>query len=36
MACGCKKRNEQPVQPALIKVNEVRTPAPTQPSPAQQ
>jgi hypothetical protein len=36
MACGCKKRNEEPVAPVSIKVNEVRTPAPTQPSPAQQ
>jgi hypothetical protein len=36
MACGCKKRNEEPVAPASIKVNEVRTPAPTQPSPAKQ
>jgi hypothetical protein len=35
MGCGCKKRNEQPVQ-STVKVNEVRTPAPTQPSPAQQ
>ncbi len=29
MACGCKKRNEQQVQPSLIRVNEVKTPAPT-------
>ena len=36
MACGCKKRNEEPVAPVSIKVNEVRTPAPTQPRPAQQ
>ena len=36
MACGCKKRNEEPVAPVSNKVNEVRTPAPTQPSPAQQ
>jgi hypothetical protein len=27
--CGCKKRNEQPVQPVSIKVNEIKTPAPT-------
>lgn len=36
MACGCKKRNEQPVQPASIKINEVKAPAPTQPAPAKQ
>jgi hypothetical protein len=36
MACGCKKRNEQPVQPVSIQVNEIKTPAPTQPSPAKQ
>jgi hypothetical protein len=35
MACGCKKRNEQPA-PSTVKLTEVKTPAPTQPSPAQQ
>lgn len=36
MACGCKKNNAQPVRPVSINVSEVKTPAPTQPSPAQQ
>jgi hypothetical protein len=34
--CGCKKRNEQPAQPVSIKVNEVKTPAPTSIPTAQQ
>jgi hypothetical protein len=36
MGCGCKKRNEQPAQPVSIKVNEVKTPAPTSIPTAQQ
>ena len=36
MACGCKKRNEEPVRTVSINVSEVKTPAPTQPAPAKQ
>lgn len=36
MACGCKKRDEQPVKTVSVQLSEVKTPAPTQPSPAKQ
>lgn len=36
MACGCKKRDEQPVKTVSVQLSEVKTPAPTSIPTAQQ